>query len=84
MHTDDYSHALFFCSDVQVAWASDSQWQWLLAMQGQIEREIFKQALEEKQGCCSIGIHELGNMEQKESDLDQAERLSTEPDTEYL
>ena len=63
MHTDDYSHALFFCSDVQVAWASDSQWQWLLAMQGQIEREIFKQALEEKQGCCSIGIHELGNME---------------------
>ncbi|KAL4621404.1 hypothetical protein ACB092_06G225000 [Castanea dentata] len=46
-HSEDNSHALFFCSDVQVVWASDPQWQWLLAMQGQTAKEIFKRALEE-------------------------------------
>ena len=46
-HNEDCSHALFFCSDVQVVWASDSQWQWLVAMQGQTAREIIKRALEE-------------------------------------
>ena len=46
-HSEDNSHALFFCSDVQVVWASDPNWQWLLAMQGQTAREIFMRALEE-------------------------------------
>ena len=46
-HNEDSSHALFFCSDVQVVWALDPQWQWLVAMQGQTAREIFKRALEE-------------------------------------
>ena len=46
-HSEDNSHALFFCSDVQVVWALDPNWQWLLAMQGQTAREIFMCALEE-------------------------------------
>lgn len=47
MHTEDCSHALFFCPDVQGVWASDRQWQWLLAMQRRTALEIFKHALEE-------------------------------------
>nr|POF18436.1 ribonuclease p protein subunit p29 [Quercus suber] len=46
-HSEDSSHALFFCSDLQVVWASDQQWQWLVAMQGHTAKEIFKRALEE-------------------------------------
>ena len=47
-HAEDCSHALFFCSDVQVVWALDPQRQWLLARQGQTAKEIFKYELEEK------------------------------------
>ena len=46
-HSEDSLHALFFCSDVQVVWASDLNWQWLLDMQGQTAKEIFVRALEE-------------------------------------
>lgn len=46
-HNEDSSHALFFCSNVQVVWASNLHWQLLLAMQGKTAREIFKNALEE-------------------------------------
>ena len=48
LHAEDCSHALFFCSDVQVVWTLDPQWQWLLAMWGKTAKEIFKHALEEK------------------------------------
>lgn len=47
MHIEDCSHALFFCPNVQIVWASDPYWQWLLAMQGRSALEIFKHALEE-------------------------------------
>ena len=46
-HNEDSSHALFFCFDVQVVWASEPDWQWLLDMQGQTAKEIFVRALEE-------------------------------------
>ncbi|KAL0006684.1 hypothetical protein SO802_008186 [Lithocarpus litseifolius] len=37
-----------------------------------------------RQGCYSIGIHELGTMESKEPDLVQPDRMPNESDTEHL
>ena len=44
--TEDCSHTLFFCSDVQGVWAGDQQWHWLSMMQGKTAMEIFNHALE--------------------------------------
>ena len=43
---EDCSHALFFCSDVQVIWSSE--WSWISGMQGSSVKEIFSHALAEK------------------------------------
>nr|POF24766.1 putative ribonuclease h protein [Quercus suber] len=45
---EDCSHALFFCSDVQVMWNANPQWWWLSEMTGRSIKDIFKQAFEEK------------------------------------
>ena len=45
---EDCSHAIFFCSDVQVMWNADPQWRWLSEMTGRCVKDIFKRALEEE------------------------------------
>ena len=47
VRTEDCSHALFFCSNVQEVWAADQQWQWLSTLSGKTAGEIFNHALEE-------------------------------------
>ena len=42
------SHAIFFCSDVQVMWNSVPQWQWLSEMPGSSVKDVFKRAFEER------------------------------------
>ena len=42
------SHAIFFCSDVQVMWNSDPQWRWLSEMTGSSVMDNFKRAFEER------------------------------------
>ena len=42
------SHAIFFCSDVQVMWNSDPQWQWLSEMTSNSVKDVFKRAFEER------------------------------------
>ena len=39
---EDCSHALFFCSELQVAWTADPQWSWLATMNGKTALEIFE------------------------------------------
>lgn len=43
---EDCSHALFFCSDVQVLWSSE--WPWLFDLQGRTVKEVFNHAFSEK------------------------------------
>ena len=45
---EDWSHALFFCSDVQVMWNMEPQWRWLPEMEGCGVKDIFKRAFTEK------------------------------------
>ena len=45
---EDCTHAIFFCSNLQVAWRSDPQWSWLAAMQGCSTKEIFQKAFSER------------------------------------
>ena len=42
---EECSHALFFCSDVQVIWSSE--WPWISGLQGSTVKEIFRYAFEE-------------------------------------
>ena len=41
---EECSHALFFCSDVQVIWSSE--WPWISGLQGSTVKEIFSYAFE--------------------------------------
>ena len=45
VQSEDGSHSIFFCFDVQVVWRSDSQWSKLSALEGQSMKDIFKFAL---------------------------------------
>ena len=45
---EDYAHAIFYCPNLQVAWRSDPQWSWLVAMQGSNVKEIFKKAFSDR------------------------------------
>ena len=45
---EDCSHAIFFCSDVQVLWNADPRWRWLEEMKGRGIKDIFKRAFAEK------------------------------------
>ncbi|KAK7857643.1 putative ribonuclease h protein, partial [Quercus suber] len=45
---EDCSHALFFCSVVQVMWNSDPQWRWIAEMKGRSVKDIFERAFAEK------------------------------------
>ena len=45
--TEDGSHSIFFCFNVQVVWRFDLQWSWLSTLEGQSMKEIFNFALSE-------------------------------------
>ena len=48
MCDEDCAHAIFYCSNLQVAWSSDPQWSWLASMQGCNIKEIFQKAFLER------------------------------------
>ena len=48
VYDEDCAHAIFYCSNLQVAWSSDPQWSWLASMQGCNIKEIFQKAFLER------------------------------------
>ena len=49
--SEDGSHSIFFCPNVQVMWQSDLRWNWLSALEGQSMKDIFNFAISGKKRC---------------------------------
>lgn len=88
---EDCSHAIFFCSDVQVMWNADPQWRWLSEMTGRSIKDIFKRAFEEKIDVALLAFtswavwNRLNQVQLKETacPLDQIHALSKDRKYEF-
>ena len=85
------SHAIFFCSDVQVMWNSDPQWRWLSEMTGSSVMDNFKRAFEERMDVELLAFTSWAvcnrrnqvRLKQQACPLDQIHVLSTDRKNEF-